>query len=198
MTEPPGSWEIPLELTNTPTCLTENEYKFLPLWAGGNDDGSGGVFTDLSIPISESGGFSAAGPAIDTDSKEPSDGSYSIIAKSKIESTVQGASHRATESHKTVEALSMAPMISTPHDGVQGNGTTHDPASSSWQTEGNAPSPAAGDSDNELNFDASDDNHTIGERKSILDFLSDNDALELDLDYGSDGGDHQGFESEEA
>ncbi|CAD6446325.1 bd6732d9-ad4d-4c4a-a94f-1677e89e25f7 [Sclerotinia trifoliorum] len=36
-------------LTDTLLCLTDNEWQYLPLWAGGNDDGSGGV-TSADVP----------------------------------------------------------------------------------------------------------------------------------------------------
>ncbi|PQE09896.1 hypothetical protein CJF31_00003788 [Rutstroemia sp. NJR-2017a BVV2] len=36
-------------LTDTLLCLDDNEFKYLPLWAGGNDDGSGGV-TSSAVP----------------------------------------------------------------------------------------------------------------------------------------------------
>jgi len=42
-------------LTDTLLCLGQEEFKYLPLWAGGDDDGSGGVFDD-TIP------FPLAGP----------------------------------------------------------------------------------------------------------------------------------------
>jgi hypothetical protein len=41
-------------LTDTLLCLDEDQFKYLPLWAGGNDDGSGGVF-DLMIPATDAG-----------------------------------------------------------------------------------------------------------------------------------------------
>lgn len=47
---------------NTLFVLTDNEYRFLPLWAGGNDDGTGGVFTDHDIPNMETGGSRRPGP----------------------------------------------------------------------------------------------------------------------------------------
>ena len=53
-----------LNLTNTLVCLEDSEWKFLPLWAGGNDDGSGGVFND-DVPVSYEG-FSSAGPRVHT------------------------------------------------------------------------------------------------------------------------------------
>lgn len=36
----------PLGITNTLVCLDDNEFKYLPLWAGGNDDGTNGVYND--------------------------------------------------------------------------------------------------------------------------------------------------------
>ncbi|KKK16362.1 hypothetical protein AOCH_003641 [Aspergillus ochraceoroseus] len=88
------------ELTDTLTCLTDNEFKYLPLWAGGNDDGTGGVFVDQDIPFLETGGFSAPGPSIHTDSTTPSLASFSIFSACTF-STVQRASHKATESHES-------------------------------------------------------------------------------------------------
>ncbi|KAF7869988.1 hypothetical protein EAF04_004772 [Stromatinia cepivora] len=41
LSKPDGS-EFTL-LIDTLLCLTDNEWQYLPLWAGGNDDGSGGV-----------------------------------------------------------------------------------------------------------------------------------------------------------
>lgn len=57
---------LELGLTNTLVCLTDSEWKYLPLWAGGNDDGSGGVFSD-DIPMSYDG-FLTAGPKVRTGS----------------------------------------------------------------------------------------------------------------------------------
>lgn len=81
------------------TCLTKNEYQYLPLWAGGNDDETGGVFTDQDIPIMVSGGFSAPGPRVHTGGLASTDDSFSEINPSDSQSTVQGASHHATNSH---------------------------------------------------------------------------------------------------
>ncbi|PKY09336.1 hypothetical protein P168DRAFT_278829 [Aspergillus campestris IBT 28561] len=63
LAEPPQT-SIQCRITDTLTTLTDNEYKFLPLWAGGNDDGTGGVYADQDIPFLETGGFSTPGPAI--------------------------------------------------------------------------------------------------------------------------------------
>ena len=52
----------PIEILDTLGCLTESEWKYLPLWAGGCDDGSGGVY-DEDIPVASSS-FSHPGPNI--------------------------------------------------------------------------------------------------------------------------------------
>lgn len=53
---------LELGITNTLVCLSDSEWKFLPMWAGGNDDGSGGVFND-DVPFSYEG-FATAGPQV--------------------------------------------------------------------------------------------------------------------------------------
>jgi hypothetical protein len=88
-----------LERTDTVTCLTENEFKYLPLWAGGDDDGTGGVFLDQHIPILETGGFSTPGPQIHLGSAASTAYSISFVGTRDFESTVQGASHRPTDGH---------------------------------------------------------------------------------------------------
>ena len=53
-------------ITNTLVCLEDSEWKYLPLWAGGNDDDTGGVFND-QLPTADLGlGFSTCGPEIHT------------------------------------------------------------------------------------------------------------------------------------
>ncbi|KAJ5097900.1 hypothetical protein N7532_004901 [Penicillium argentinense] len=84
--------------TETLNCLTERQLRFLPLWAGGDDDGSGGVFSE-NIPIMEDGGFSTPGPAIHTGSVASTEESFSDLDPFDSRSTVQGASHHATHSH---------------------------------------------------------------------------------------------------
>jgi hypothetical protein len=86
------------ELTDILTCLTYNEFQYLPLWAGGNDDETGGVFTDLIIPATDVGGFSAPGPAVHNGSVASND-SLSEIEHSDARSTVCAASHNATYSY---------------------------------------------------------------------------------------------------
>jgi hypothetical protein len=98
---PHGSGTAALEATDTLFSLTDEQFRFLPLWAGGNDDGSGGVFTDQNIPVMETGGFSAPGPAVHTGSvaSTNTDSSMSDIGPDDSQSTVHGASHHATFSH---------------------------------------------------------------------------------------------------
>lgn len=55
-----------VDLIRSLVCLNDDDFKYLPLWAGGNDDGSNGVFND-DVPISESG-FTTAGPGVHTGS----------------------------------------------------------------------------------------------------------------------------------
>lgn len=56
----------PMRQVMTPTlvCLDEAEWKYLPLYAGGLDDESGGVFND-DVPMADAG-FSTAGPGVHT------------------------------------------------------------------------------------------------------------------------------------
>lgn len=59
-----GSLQEPLNpgIANTLVCLQDSEWKYLPLWAGGNDDGSMGVYND-DLPTAEHG-FTTAGPEV--------------------------------------------------------------------------------------------------------------------------------------
>lgn len=60
-----GSREpMDVDITMTLVCLGPAEWKYLPLYAGGLDDGSGGVFND-DVPVAEIG-FSTAGPRVHT------------------------------------------------------------------------------------------------------------------------------------
>ena len=96
---PPGLQALPLGGTEALTCLSEKEYRFLPLWADGNDDETGGVFSDQDIPIAWTGGFSTPGPAVHTGSQAFTEGSDTEMNQSEFMSTVPRASHQATYSH---------------------------------------------------------------------------------------------------
>jgi hypothetical protein len=45
---------FPIKITDTILCLGPQEFKYLPLWAGGDDDGTGGVF-EAEIPYADAG-----------------------------------------------------------------------------------------------------------------------------------------------
>ena len=49
--------DTPTDLIDSLTCLSDDEWRYLPLWAGGCDDSSGGVYNDLDVPALEIGGF---------------------------------------------------------------------------------------------------------------------------------------------
>jgi len=53
-------------ITDTLLCLNDDEYKYLPLWAGGLDDDSGGVFDPTIPPAAPGAGPSGPGPAYHT------------------------------------------------------------------------------------------------------------------------------------
>ena len=57
-----SSDQLELGIVNTLVCLEDSEWKYLPLWAGGNDDGSMGVYND-DLPTAEHG-FTTAGPEV--------------------------------------------------------------------------------------------------------------------------------------
>ena len=126
ITNPPHLWHLsdrlPTQLIDTLMCLDEEEWKYLPLWAGGNDDGTGGVFDETNVPNLEAGGFSAPGPSIHTGQTpatsmvDGSDG-VSITSEdfsdigSEARSTVGKASAKATEG--TVTDTSVRSINST-------------------------------------------------------------------------------------
>ena len=76
-----------LDLTDTLICLEDTEWKYLPIWANGNDDGSGGVYND-EVPFAN-GGFSTAGPHVHTrtSSTTTSSDGYEVIGSQSEDST---------------------------------------------------------------------------------------------------------------
>lgn len=84
--------EVPTTLIDSLTCLSQKEWDCLPLWAGGNDDGSGGVFDGVGVPNLETGGFHA---------DELSRNGYCVTVGSsnwsEINSTIGKASKEATD-----------------------------------------------------------------------------------------------------
>lgn len=129
---------ISLDATDTLACLGDNQYQFLPLWAGGNDDETGGVFTDPNIPVMDIGGFSAPGPAVHTGSGASTDDSFSEIGPSDSMSTIHGASHHATYSHiSDLMSVDSADIASVQE---KYEGTGHKPAESVFSEESSVPS----------------------------------------------------------
>ncbi|KAG0652826.1 hypothetical protein D0Z07_0623 [Hyphodiscus hymeniophilus] len=71
-------------LTDTLLCLTENEWKFLPLWAGGSNDGSGGVFDGMVPPAPPGTGAAGPGPSFHT--------GFSLHSRASTEMDFDGSS----------------------------------------------------------------------------------------------------------
>jgi hypothetical protein len=91
----------PTDLIDTLMCLNDEEWKYLPLWAGGNDDGTGGVFDDTNVPILEAGGFAGGKRGLGHD------GSSSVTGSSnwtEIMTTVGNASKQAADGTATETA----------------------------------------------------------------------------------------------
>lgn len=76
----------PLSLSDFIVSLEDTEFKYLPLWAGGCDDGSGGVYDD-NVPIATEG-FSYPGPNVHL-------GSGSSVASSEFD-FIRGTSHNTS------------------------------------------------------------------------------------------------------
>ncbi|EEA21477.1 hypothetical protein TMatcc_009114 [Talaromyces marneffei ATCC 18224] len=112
-----STFDVPFDIVDTLVCLQEDEFKFLPLWAGGFDDGTGGVFDDHSVPTLEEGGFSTAGPSVHLGSvRDPDEvasmDSFESIRPDEAASTVQRASHEATDSHASTTVRSVTTSLS--------------------------------------------------------------------------------------
>jgi hypothetical protein len=91
-------------------CLNEDEWKYLPLWAGGNDDGTGGVFDEVDVPNLEAGGFKGGKRGIGSvrhggGASSVSESSFDDVGSDAI-STVGKASKAATDGTQTVKSLS--------------------------------------------------------------------------------------------
>ncbi|KAJ9255148.1 hypothetical protein DTO027B5_6909 [Paecilomyces variotii] len=179
MMQPPHSNCGPFELVDTLTCLNEEEYRYLPLWAGGNDDGTGGVFTDHNIPIVEQGGFSAPGPGIHTGSTAASSESFSIVDSEGV-STAKVASHQATDGHDA-DVLSMGSVRDSLWEDVlarrDNSRATQAESLASWDN------PIVSEEFNEgsLTDIASDESGTIiVGSPSLVDPLNDNEELDLE------------------
>jgi hypothetical protein len=101
---------LPTDLIDNLICLNDDEWKYLPLWAGGNDDGTGGVFDEVDVPNLEVGGFQGGKRGIGSvrasgASSSVSESSFDDIGSDAI-STVGKASRAATDGTATVKSLS--------------------------------------------------------------------------------------------
>lgn len=96
-----GGFRLPTFLIDTLLCLNEEEFKYLPLWAGGLDDGeTGAVFEEADVPLLEAGGF-APGAGIHSAASAANSSTAGTDRFSDVASTAAGtvvaASHKATE-----------------------------------------------------------------------------------------------------
>ena len=105
-----GDYQLPVNLIDTLTCLDDDEWKYLPLWAGGNDDETGGVFDEVDVPNLEAGGFKGGKRGMGSTSDGSASSSVSASSFDDIGSdavsTVGKASRAATDGTQTVKSLS--------------------------------------------------------------------------------------------
>ncbi|RVX74298.1 hypothetical protein B0A52_02130 [Exophiala mesophila] len=97
---------LPTDLFDNLLWLEDNEWRYLPLWAGGNDDGTGGVYDDLPLPIIDDATAQAESfrpgrirRGFDAPSESDEGGSdcFEEIESSQALSTVGRASKNATD-----------------------------------------------------------------------------------------------------
>ena len=76
------------KIVNTLTSLQEDDWKYLPLWAGGYDDGTGAVYTDDIMETTLDAGF-APGHGIHTAASTYSESSseYDMVSDADIDSS---------------------------------------------------------------------------------------------------------------
>ncbi|OJJ45012.1 hypothetical protein ASPZODRAFT_70726 [Penicilliopsis zonata CBS 506.65] len=177
------SYGFRFAITATLTCLTENEFQFLPLWAGGNDDGTGGVFQGPPVPLMETGGFSAPGPSVHTGSVAATsdlndDDDFSEIHPDDAVSTVLGASHRATEGH-TDEVVSVNEEVVLV-EALEGEALD-------WSQLDHV--------SNHLDLDGSDDDTIMGSPETVG--LSDGELVDDSDDDWNDEHEHDEYEHDE-
>lgn len=108
---------LPTNLIDCLMCLDEDEFKYLPLWAGGNDDGTGGVYDDMPVPNLDAASQSVESFApgrihkaydAPSDSDMGTTSAFDYIGSSQAMSTVGKASKRATDGTQTIVSLHSA------------------------------------------------------------------------------------------
>ncbi|KAG8527543.1 uncharacterized protein KY384_007695 [Bacidia gigantensis] len=105
------------ELIGTLTSLSDSEWRYLPMWAGGFDDGTGAVFSDDPTEAIPDAAFSTPGPSVhtgDSTYSASSFGDFDILSeagssKSFNTSTAVGDGHTdQLFRHKTYAVSSMS------------------------------------------------------------------------------------------
>lgn len=108
--------DVPVNDICTLLCLGEEEYKYLPLWAGGLDDGSGGVFSDMEVPDApevDEGGFRGGAMGLGFGIGSSAGGSimgsseFDEIRTESANTTVVRASRYATDGTATETIISL-------------------------------------------------------------------------------------------
>ncbi|KAI1107449.1 hypothetical protein F4804DRAFT_160699 [Jackrogersella minutella] len=130
-------------------ALSDDEFKYLPLWAGGLDDGTGGVF-EPALPDADLGPI-GPGPAYRTGDTIGTDAS-SICQSDKTPS--QGSTATLTAG-RSIAAIHSNTVPSTVHDGVSVEGSH--PMSSSSVVMVDATDEMDTDNDDAYEFDDSDE-----------------------------------------
>ncbi|KAK2627645.1 hypothetical protein QTJ16_002291 [Diplocarpon rosae] len=95
-----GEVEHP-SICDTLLCLSDDEYKYLPLWANGLDDGSGGVF-ETELPPAERGGPVGPGPGYHTGSTVNSSRASTELGFDDDDTSMFGGSSSAESAHTSI------------------------------------------------------------------------------------------------
>ena len=118
-----GSETIDVALTNTLVCLRVEQLRLLPLWAGGDDDGSGGAFADC-VPNHMGEGF-AAGAMPNGHSEASADG-FDMVSADGESGTGLGTSLAVGDGYsdcldrrRVYDAESIATMETEERDGAR-------------------------------------------------------------------------------
>ena len=102
----------PLSLSDFLVCLEDPEFKYLPLWAGGCDDGSGGVYED-DVPIATEG-FSHPGPDVHLGSDSSAASSEFDFVRGVNSYNISTLTEASSEGESTDGVRSMSENINDP------------------------------------------------------------------------------------